>query len=166
MVQNEKKFCLSCSISQESYIIWFWFLVCVCKVISPGVFFMFSKFWFSAFMGGRGGGKRVKNSPKWQKILLRLIAQEPYVIWLSFVEYKCKMILSWAFFFWDFDFLGCYKGQRATNGPRWQKTLSFALYISGTIHHVILIYVTCACVKGLYLQGFFTFFPNFKFWGQ
>ena len=87
------------------------------------------------------GGKRVKNSPKWQKILLRLIAQEPYVIWLSFVEYKCKMILSWAFFFWDFDFLGCYKGQRATNGPRWQKTLSFALYISGTIHHVILIYI-------------------------
>ena len=48
MVQNENKFCLSRSISQESYIIWFWFKVLMCKmIISPGIFFIFWKFWFS-----------------------------------------------------------------------------------------------------------------------
>ena len=147
MVQNEKKFCLSCSISQESYIIWFWFLVCVCKVISPGVFFMFSKFWFSAFMGGRGGGKRVKNSPKWQKILLRLIAQEPYVIWLSFVEYKCKMILSWAFFFLRFWFFGLLQGSKGNKWPKMTKNFVLCtLYLRNHTSCDLDLY--CTCVKG------------------
>ena len=48
MVQNEKKICLSCSISQETCIIWFSFMVHLCKmVISTGTFFIFSEFWFS-----------------------------------------------------------------------------------------------------------------------
>ena len=38
--QNDKKFCLSCSISQEPYIIWLSFMVHLCKMtISPVVFF-------------------------------------------------------------------------------------------------------------------------------
>ena len=53
MVQNEKKFCLSCSISLESYIIWFSFIVLMCKMIIPrGDFFIFSKFRFSRLLLG------------------------------------------------------------------------------------------------------------------
>ena len=41
-VHNDKKFCLSHSISQEPYIIWLWFLVHMCKMmISPVNFFIF-----------------------------------------------------------------------------------------------------------------------------
>ena len=41
-VQNDKKFCLSCSISQKPYIMWLSFIVQICKMISPGVFFFFN----------------------------------------------------------------------------------------------------------------------------
>ena len=40
------------SISQESYIIWFLFMVLMCKIIiSPGDVFIFSKFWFFGLLG-------------------------------------------------------------------------------------------------------------------
>ena len=76
MVQNDKKILLLHTISQEPYIIWLSFMVHMCKmIISPGVFFSFSKFWFSRLLGGEGGrggegegGKMAKNSPKWQKV--------------------------------------------------------------------------------------------------
>ena len=59
-----KKFCLVHFISQEPYIIWFSFMVLMCKMIlPPQIFFILSKFWFSELLGG----KRV-NSPKWQNI--------------------------------------------------------------------------------------------------
>ena len=49
-VQNDRKFCLSHSVSQEPYIIWFWFLVHMCKMmISPGNFFIFQNFDFWSF---------------------------------------------------------------------------------------------------------------------
>ena len=66
IVQNDKKFCLSPSISQEPYILWFSFVVHKCKMImSPGIFFIFSKFWFFWFLGGSKGKKwpkMTKNS--------------------------------------------------------------------------------------------------------
>ena len=47
MVQNQKKFCLSRSISQESYIIWISFMALLCKmIISQGVFSVFQNFDF------------------------------------------------------------------------------------------------------------------------
>ena len=43
--QNDKNFCLSHSVSQELYIIWFWFLIHMCKMmIFPGNFFIFENF--------------------------------------------------------------------------------------------------------------------------
>ena len=52
MVQNDKKFCPSHSISQEPYIIWLSFMLDMCKMmISPGVFFIFFKFWFFRLLG-------------------------------------------------------------------------------------------------------------------
>ena len=53
VVQNKKKLYLTCYISQETYIIWFSFMVHICKIItSTGVFSIFSKFWFSGLLGG------------------------------------------------------------------------------------------------------------------
>ena len=42
MDQNDKKFCLSHSVSQEPYLVWLWFLVHMCKMmISPAICFSF-----------------------------------------------------------------------------------------------------------------------------
>ena len=45
-------------------------------------------------------------------------------------------------FFQNFDFSGCQEGKRGKNGPKWRKILSVALYISGTIDHMTVIYGT------------------------
>ena len=106
-VQNDKKFSLSCSISQERYIIWFSFIVHMSKIIiSPGVFFIFSKFWFFGLLGGVKMQKKVQNDKK--VCLPHSISQEPYIIWLSFMVHMCKLIISSVFFFifQNFDFLG------------------------------------------------------------
>ena len=63
-VQNDKKFCLSCSMSQEPYIIWLWFLVHICKMMISQAKFLIFQNWFLGFLGG----KRAKNnlkSPIW-----------------------------------------------------------------------------------------------------
>ena len=58
------KICLLHSISQEPYIIWLSFMLHLCKmIISPGLFFSFSKFWFFGLLGG----KMAKSSPKLTK---------------------------------------------------------------------------------------------------
>ena len=98
-----KRFCLSHFILREPYILWFSFMVGMCKmIISSGVFFIFLKFWFSGLLGG----KRVKNCQKWQKILLlNSMSQETYIIWLWFVVHKCKVMISPCFFFHFFKIL-------------------------------------------------------------
>ena len=52
MVQHDKKFGLLCYISQEPYMVWFSFMVHMCKRISLGFFFIFSKFWFFRLLKG------------------------------------------------------------------------------------------------------------------
>ena len=101
---------LSHTISQEQHSVWS-FSVHYCKImISPGIFFVFVKFWFFGLLAGKGG-KRTKNGPKRQKILSRSISQEPYVIWLLFMVHICKMIFSGAFFiFSKFLFSGSIEG--------------------------------------------------------
>ena len=50
MAQNDKKLCLSHSVSQELYIIQLWFLVHIFKMmISPAKFFIFQNFDFLGF---------------------------------------------------------------------------------------------------------------------
>ena len=47
MVQNDKKFCLLCSISEEPYITWLSFMVHMCQMImSPGIFSCLQSFDF------------------------------------------------------------------------------------------------------------------------
>ena len=66
MAQNDKKLCLLHSMSQEVYIIWLWFLVHMCKMMtSPDGFFIFSKYWFFGLLRGwEGGGLKGKKWPK------------------------------------------------------------------------------------------------------
>ena len=52
-------------------------------------------------------------------------------------------------------------------GKKWPKMtkMSVTPYISGTMYHMIFIYGTHVCIKGQYLQAFFSFFFFFtKFW--
>ena len=45
MAQNDKNLCQCHYVSQEPYIIWLWFLVCMCKImISPANFFILQNF--------------------------------------------------------------------------------------------------------------------------
>ena len=65
LAQNEKELLhLSCTISQEQYSIWSWFLVHMCKMmIYPGGVFSFLKLLFFGLLGGLKGQK---NSSKWK----------------------------------------------------------------------------------------------------
>ena len=65
MAWNDKKLCLSHSISEYTYIIWSCFLLHKFKMMtSPDVFFNFSKFWLSGLLGAEG----VKRAIKWPKV--------------------------------------------------------------------------------------------------
>ena len=197
-----KKSCLLHFISQKLYIIWFSFMLHLCKMLkSPA----FSKFWFSGLSGGERAKKKIcrdlylRSQEPWiiwssfvvhkckmmiypvcffflvvvvfhslkilifwvdsgvegQKVaqndkklcLPGSISQESYIIWLSCVVHKCKMMISpgvfgFFSFFQNFDFLGCLWCKRAKNSSKWQKTLSVVPYISVTIHCMIFVYST------------------------
>ena len=62
MIQNDRKLCLLCSISQELYIIYSSFDVHKCKMISPDAFFIFLKFRFSRLLGE-------SKAKKWHKMI-------------------------------------------------------------------------------------------------
>ena len=71
MAQNDNKLCLSDSLSQELYLIWLWFLIHLCKMmISPASFFIFSKFWFFGFLGGRVKGQKMTHNYQFQSVTL------------------------------------------------------------------------------------------------
>ena len=91
LVQSKKKFCLSCSISQEPYIIWFLFMVHMCKMMCTGIFFSFSKFWSFQIVRVVKGQKIVQNDKKFY--LSHPISHEPYIIWSSFAVCKFKVFM-------------------------------------------------------------------------
>ena len=130
-------------------------------MVSPGFFFIFSKFlffWFLVRLKCKKWSKMTKNC------LLCFILQEPYIIWLSL---WCTCVKWWhlqAFlFFQNFDFLGCSMGNRAKNDPQLEKNVSVTLHISRTIHHMIFI-----CGAQVWNDNIsrhvFSFFKNFDFW--
>ena len=103
-------------------------------------FFHFFKIWFFELLGG----KRAKNDTKWQKCLSHSISQEAYIIWSGFLVHMCKIMTSPVgfFIFSKFWFLGLLRGKRGENGSKWKKSMFVSLRISGTVHHMILIFVT------------------------
>ena len=101
MVENVKKLCLSCSISEEPCIIWLSFMVHLCKLIISLAVFSF----FQSFDLANWRHKRAKNGPKWQKIVaVSFVSQEPCMILFWFLVHMCKMMISPAIFFIFFKF--------------------------------------------------------------
>ena len=89
-------------------------------------------------------GKRAKIWPKMtKKILLHFISQEPYIVWLSFQVHFCKMMISpGVFYFYKILIFWVVRGgrsKRVRNSSKWQKIISVALNISGTIHQMTVI---------------------------
>ena len=103
MIQNDKKISVTFHISGTIYHMIF-IIVHMCKMISPGLFSIFSRFWFFGLLEG----KRLKMSQNDRKLWPpHSISQEPYIIWLSFMDHMCKMISPGIFFsFLNFAFLG------------------------------------------------------------
>ena len=115
IAQNDKRFFLSHSLSQEPYIIWLSFMVHMCKmIISPGVFFHFFKILILWVLTGVKGQKMIQN---YKKIcLLHPISQERYII-LSFMVHMCKSP-GVFFIFSQFWLFGLLVGQK---GKKWSK---------------------------------------------
>ena len=67
------------------------------------------------------------------------------------------------FIFSKFWFSGLLGGNRAKNSPKWQEIMSVVLHISGTIHHMIVIFGTQ--MQNDIARSFFKFFQNFSFSG-
>ena len=98
-------------------------------IISPEVFFFFSKFWFLGYRGVKGQ-KTVQNVKKF--CLLHSISQEPYVIWLSYMVHIRKMIISSGVFivFSKFWFSGSIRGVKGQKMVQNDKKLCLLCSIS------------------------------------
>ena len=91
MVQNNKTFCLSYSVSQKPYIIWLPFMVHMCKVIiSPGGFFIFSKFWFSGSIGKEGWGVKGRKTVQKTK---NYVCDTPYLRNHTSYDFNVKILI-------------------------------------------------------------------------
>ena len=105
--------------------------------------------------------KTVQNDKKF--CLSGFISQEPYIIWSSFMVHMCKMIISPGFFFQFFKiviFWVVWRVERQKIVQNDKKILSVMLYISGTIHNMVVIYGTHDNISRL----FFQFFKILIFW--
>ena len=162
----------------------------MCKmIICPGVFFIFSKFWFSGLLGGQGGwgGKRPKIAQNDNTLCLsHSICQEPYIIWSPFVVHKWKIIISPEFFFifskfWFFWLLGGWKGKkwsimiknfvfctlylRSHRSFIWPKMTKKYFYCTPYLSNHTSFYCVfcCSSLKWWHLHMLFSFFQNFSF---
>ena len=121
------------------------FHLCYICVKSPSILFIFSKFWFS----GLSGDKTVKNSPKWPKILSsHSISQEPYIIWLSFVETSLKWYLQAFFHFFKILIFQVVRGSKGkkTRSKMTKSYVHCALYLRNHTSYDLHLWYTC--VKG------------------
>ena len=120
-----------------SYDLHSWY-TCVKEYYLQTVCSFFKKLIFEVIRGVKGQ-KMAQNDKKF--CLSRSVPQEPYIRWLWSLVHMCKMMTSpGAFHLFKiliFQVIREYKGKK---WPKWQKILSIALHISGTIHLMIVIY--------------------------
>ena len=134
---------------------WSWFLVHFCKMmISPGLFFIFSRFWFSRLLG------RLKVK-KWPKMRNNYICYTPYLrnsiaynhnFWYTIVKWYLQVFMS---FFLNFDFLGCERGKMKNNNY-----IHYAPYLRNSIAYDHDFRYTCVMVI---CPGAFFSFSKFGF---
>ena len=136
MAQSDKKLCPLCYISQEPYI-YDCHLWNTCKIISPVFFYFFKIFIFQVVMGIKGQ-KIVQNDKNFCSLLS--ISQKPYIIMITIYETFVKWwYLQGSFSFFSGVIFWLPGGWKGKNDMQWQKILSVAPCISGTIHHIIFI---------------------------
>ena len=80
MAQNDTNFHLSHSLSQELYLTWLWFLVRMCKMIYPAIFFIFSKFRFFGFLGEVVKGQKMTHNYQFQSVTLYISTTVDHII--------------------------------------------------------------------------------------
>ena len=133
-VQNDKVLSVALH-TQEPYIIWLSFIVHMCKIIiSPGVYFIFSKFWFSGLLGGGGG---VKGQKKFQHH--KKFCPTPFL--RNHTSYDCHLwytSVKWWYLHCFFHFFRLLLWWKDKKWPKVTKN-SVTLHISGTIHHMIVL---------------------------
>ena len=122
---------------------------------------------------GHQGCKSARNSPKWKIKITSVthrtvfVCHEQYSIWSCFLANLCKMMISpnSFFIFSKFWFCGLLVGWKGKKWPKMKKKfLSVTLHISGTIHHMIVIYGTQVQNDNI-SSGFFLFFRKSNFLG-
>ena len=127
-------------------------------VVVVGFFSFFQNFGFSGCSWGIRK-KMAQNDKKFSQSCP--ISQDPFIIWLSFVVRKCKIIKSPGLFFIFFKIMIFWvvrrvKGQKMAQN---NKNLSVMPFILGTIHHMIFIMVQIC--KRIISPSVFYIFPKF-----
>ena len=108
-------------------------------IISPGISFIFSKFWFAGSIRRVKGQKTVQNDKK-------ILSCAPYLrnhaLYDCHLWYMCKMVISPDIFFnvskvWFSRLPG---GEKPKTSQKWQTILCVLPYISGTLYDLYLWY--------------------------
>ena len=96
-------------------------------MISPGVFFIFSKFWFTESIEGKMAKTTIQNDKKF--CLLHSISQEPCIVWLSFMVLMFKMTISPDVFsvLHNFDLFGLSGGWNGQKSPEMKKKMTYII---------------------------------------
>ena len=122
IVQNDKKICLLCLISQELYIVWSSLMVHMWNmIISPGFFHLFQIFIFGVNSGVVWKGKKWKNGKKLMPVIFHISGSMHH------------MIVNFDTYLWNDDIF---------RWPKMTKILSVSLSTSGTVHHMIVVFGT------------------------
>ena len=113
-----------------SYDLYLWYTCMYKRIIPPNIFFhLLSKFWFLGSLESVGvviGQKMAENDKKF--CLSHCMSQEPYIIWLWFLVYMCKMMISPAnFLFFKILIFGVFRGVK---GKKWPKITNFNRFCS------------------------------------
>ena len=126
-------------LSQEKYSLWSGFLVHLCKMISPGFFFIFDIFIFQAVKGVKG--QKIAQDDK-KLCLLHFMSQEPYILWSWFMVHMHKMMIYPGFFyiFSKFWFLRSILGQNSKKWPE-MTIMSVTFHIWESIHRIIVFFL-------------------------
>ena len=113
-------------------------------------------------------GVKGKNSPKGKIaitsvmcLIFRKSKACDYYIWYNCV--KCWYLQVFFHLFLKFSFFRQLRGKRARNSPKWKIFIFVTRHISGTVTHMIIIYVTLVLNDDISVC-FFHFFEVFIFW--
>ena len=154
---------MSCAISQEQYSTWSWFLVHLCKMISPGVFSTFLKFSFFGLSEGQKGKKKPKMKNN------NYISHGPYFtgavkhdFWYACVKWLYLQVF--VLFFWHFHFWAV-RGVKGQKMPKMKNNnyICHSPYLRNSPAYDHGFWHTC--VKWWYRKVCFSFFWYFHFSG-